>query len=159
MLLALRPLQVGEYIETPGFFGTVDEIGLFSTSLKTPDGLFVYIPNGQVWSHRLQNYARHTERRLSIDIGVSLDTDLDTAKKVMTDVLRATPNVQDAPAAPDCFVIDFAETAIVLSARCWLPSDNWLAVTSDTRLRMKKALDAHGINICVPHQILVSKNE
>lgn len=157
MLLFLRPLQVGESVSAPNFSGTVQEIGLFSTTLKTSDGLYIYVPNGQVWNNRLQNNARHTERRLSLKIGVGFDSDLDAVTEVMLGVLRETPNVKSSPAAPQVYVTDFGESAITMTAQCWLPGANWMANTSDVRLRMKRALDAAGIEIPYPHRVMVTK--
>lgn len=158
MLLVLHPLKVGEYVEAPNFLGTVQEIGLFSTTLKTPDGLYIYVPNAQVWNNRLQNNARHTERRLAIDIGVAYDSDLDKVREIMLGVMQNTPNVQFVPAEPECYVMGFGDSAINMSARCWLPGTDWMAVSSDARLRMKRALDAANIEIPFPHRVLITKS-
>jgi len=61
MLLVLRPLQVGEFVDTSAYAGTVQEIGLFATTLKNLEGLYIYVPNSEVWRNRLQNFARHSE--------------------------------------------------------------------------------------------------
>lgn len=157
MLLILRPLNAGEFVETSNYAGAVQEIGLFSTSLKTSDGLFIYVPNSQMWNNRLQNFSRHTERRLTVDIGVGYDTDLEKAKALLVSVLSETTDVQDMPAPPECFVTGFGDSAIMLSCRCWLPSDDWLARGSDVRVRVKAALDAANIEIPFPQRVVVSK--
>jgi len=77
MMLTLRPLQVGEFIDTPNAVGTVQEIGLFSTTVINVEGLFIYVPNSQVWQARVTNFGRHSERRLTVDIGVGYETNLD----------------------------------------------------------------------------------
>jgi len=65
MLLVLRPLAVGEYVCLGNDAGTVTEVGLFATTLKTSEGLFIYIPNSKVWDSRIQNFGRHSIRKFT----------------------------------------------------------------------------------------------
>ena len=82
MLLFLRPLQIGEFVDTSSYAGTVQEIGLFATTLKNIEGLYIYVPNSEVWRNRLQNFARHTERKFMETIGVGYGSDLERRKKL-----------------------------------------------------------------------------
>lgn len=157
MLLMLHPLKIGEFVDTPNYAGTVQEIGLFSTTLKNLEGLYIYVPNGQVWNNRLQNFARHTERKLMIDIGVGYDTDLDKAREILLGVLADTAGVKDMPTPPEVYVMGFGDSAINMSARCWLPADNWLGRASDVRMRIKKALDEAKIEIPFPQRVITTK--
>ena len=70
MLLFLRPLQVGDFVYTDGYSCIVEENGLFATTLKNIEGIYIYVPNSEVWSNRLQNYTRHSEREFRETIGV-----------------------------------------------------------------------------------------
>lgn len=158
MLLVLRPMQIGEYIDTPNIEGTIIEIGLFATTLKNAEGVFVYVPNAQIWNARLTNFDRHDERRLIVDIGVGYETDLRTAQKLLIDTMTAHPNVDELPAPPECHVMNFEDSAIILSCRCWLPAENWLANTSDIRIAIKAALDETGINIPYPQRVITTKS-
>lgn len=157
MMLTLRPLQVGEFVETPNGAGTVAEIGLFITTLKTADGLFVYVPNSQIVNGRIQNFSRHTERRVQVDVGVGYETDLDAAKAIILDTLRGLPDVQDIPIPPEVFVTTFGDSAISVTARAWLPGDNWMARSSEAHIAVKDALDAAGIEIPFPQRVVVNK--
>jgi small conductance mechanosensitive channel len=157
MLIFLRPLEVGDFVETSNFSGSVKEIGLFSTTLINSDGLYIYVPNGQVWNNRLQNYGRHKARRFSINISVGYDTDLKAAQKIMLGVLSKTPNVLNEPAEPQCYVTDFGEYAIAMTARCWLPASDWSAATSDIRIALKEALDTAKIEIPYPQRVVIQK--
>lgn len=159
MLLILRPLNVGEYIETPSANGTVAEVGLFSTTIKNLEGVYIFVPNGQLWSNRIQNFGRHTERKLIVNIGVGYDTDLEVAKKVLTDAMQAQEFTMEIPEPPLVFVMDFGDSAITLSARSWLPGANWLANASTMRLALKKALDEAGIEIPFPQRVVTIKNQ
>lgn len=154
MLLILRPLKVNEYVDTADYAGTVQEIGLFATVLKNAEGLFIYVPNSTVWNSRLTNFGRHIERRLIVDINVSYKTDLDATRMLLLNVMNKHHAVQQQPAAPECWVMDFGDHAITLSARCWLPAAAWLANGSDIRIQMKAALDDAGIKLPCPQRII-----
>ncbi len=159
MLIILRPLNVGEYIETPDIAGTVQEVGLFSTSIKNVEGVFVYVPNGQIWSNRIQNFGRHTERKLIVNIGVGYDTNLAHAQEILIDAMKADPLTLELPDAPVVLVTEFADSAIILSVRCWLPASDWLANTSHMRSVLKQTLDNAGIEIPFPQRVLINKNK
>ena len=94
MLLFLRPLQVGDFVDTNSYSGSVQEIGLFATTLKNIEGIYIYVPNSEVWSNRLQNYTRHTERQFRETIGVGYDSDLKETQKILLKVLKSTPGVK-----------------------------------------------------------------
>lgn len=157
MMLTLRPLEVGDLVDTPNALGTVTEIGLFSTSIRNTEGVYIYIPNSQVWAARVQNFGRHTERKLIVDIGVAYDADLRETQAVMLDAMRALPDVKGDPTPPECYVMNMGDSAITLSARCVLPADNWLARASDGRIALKEALDKAGIEIPFPQRVVSMK--
>jgi len=148
MLLMLRPLAVGEYVCLGDDVGTVSEVGLFATTLKTSEGLFIYIPNSRVWDRRIQNYGRHSIRKFTLDIGVAYDSDLRRAQSVILDTLSAAPDrIIDASSQPEALISKFGERAIFISCRVWLPAGSWSARTSELRLAIFEALKADGIQI------------
>lgn len=157
MLLILRPLSIGEYIETPSVNGTVQEVGLFTTTIKNNEGVYIFVPNGQIWSQRIQNFNRHTERKLIINLGVAYNTDLGAAKTILTETMQAQSTVLDAPEPPLVFVTEFGESAVTLSSRCWLPAANWMANASDMRIALKSALDKAGVEIPFPQRVVTTK--
>ncbi|WP_418152414.1 mechanosensitive ion channel family protein [Litorimonas sp. RW-G-Af-16] len=159
MLLALRPVAVGEFIDTGSAIGTVEEIGLFSTTMKNIEGVYIYIPNSQVWAGRLQNFGRHQIRKALIDIGVAYDSDLTKVQAGLLDVLSQTPDVLTDPTPPEVYVMTFADSSINLSCRCWLPADNWLARTSDLRMAIKQHLDDAGVEIPFPQRVIHMRKE
>lgn len=159
MLLILRPLKIGEFVIAPGFSGTVVEIGLFVTTVKTLEGLYTYVPNSQVWGHHMTNLGRHNVRKLSCDIGVGYDTDLKKAQTLLLKTMTGKAVVLDKPTSPEVYVMEFADSAIILSCRCWLPAENWLGNTSDIRISLKAALDKAGIDIPFPQQVVTHVNK
>lgn len=158
MLLILRPLQIGDYVDTASYSGAVQEIGLFATTLKNAEGIFVYVPNSEVWRNRLQNFSRHSERKFIETIGVGYDSDLARVKVLLTEVMEKTPDMMMTPSAPECYVMNFGDSAITISCRCWLPADNWLYRASNLRIAIKAALDKEGIEIPYPQRVVISKS-
>ena len=156
-LLILRPLKAGEFVETPNFMGTVVEIGLFSSIIKVVDGTFLYVPNNQISSNRIQNFNRHQTRKLIMNVGVGYDTDLRAAQKTLLDAMSGHADVLSNPTPPEAYVTEFADSSINLSLRCWLPGDNWLARASDMRMHIKDALDANNIEIPFPQRVITTK--
>jgi small conductance mechanosensitive channel len=158
MLLFLRPLKIGEFVDTANFAGTVQEIGLFATTLKNLEGLYIYVPNREVWRNRLQNFARHTERKFIETIGVGYNSDLKKTQDIVLNILNNVADVKQLPSPPECYVMNFGDSAITLSCRCWIPADNWLARTSDIRIAIKSAFDAEGIEIPFPQRVVTTKS-
>lgn len=150
MLLLLRPLEVGEYVELAGSAGTVKEVGLFATTLKTSDGIYQFIPNSQIWDARITNYGRHSIRRFLLDIGVSYDTDLRKAQEVIMETLKSAEGwIEDAASPPEIYVTTFGDFAITLSARIWLPGNGWSARCSELRVEIFEALKKAEIDVPV----------
>ena len=162
MLLILRPLKVGDFVDiSQSTMGTVEEIGLFTSTIRNVENVAVYLPNSLVWGNRVQNFGRHVRRRAIVNVGVAYDTDLDQARTLLLDVLAnqvdAIPYVEDgsgAPTPPEVYVMNFGDSSIDLSCRVWLPGDNWLMRASNLRLDIKRALDGAGIEIPFPQRVV-----
>ena len=157
MLLVLRPLSVGEYVDTSSYAGSVKEIGLFATTLINGEGMFVYVPNSEVWRNRLENYSRHSERKFIETIGVGYESDLQKTKQLLLGVMGAAPDMMNEPSPPECYVTNFGESAIIISCRCWLPADQWMLRTSNLRIAIKETLDKEGIDIPYPQRVVTTK--
>ncbi len=159
-LLLLRPIKVGEFVDLPNTSGTITEIGLFATTLKTAEGLYQYVPNSKVWEGRIQNYARNSTRQFRLDIGVSYDTDLRRAQSVIIETLTAAADrVLDAPTPPEAFVMNFGDSAVNFNCRVWLPSDKWFARSSALRIDIFEALGQANIEIPFPQRVVTMKKE
>ena len=175
MLLILRPLQVGDFVDIgQSTVGTVEEIGLFTSTIRNMENVAVYLPNSLIWGNRIQNFGRHAQRKAIVDIGVGYGTDLDAAREVLLGVLGSQdglipfhsphdipPAVIDdftpaptAPTPPEVYVMAFGDSAITLSCRCWLPADQWLMRASRLRMDIKRALDGAGIEIPFPQRVV-----
>lgn len=156
MLLILRPLKVGDFVDIGlSTMGTVEEIGLFTSTIRNVENVAVYLPNSLVWGNRIQNFGRHINRKIIIDIGVGYGTDLNMARAILLGVLSAQDGlIENAATPPEVYVMTFGDSAINLSCRCWLPGDNWLMRATTLRVAIKTAIDNADIEIPFPQRVV-----
>lgn len=144
MLLFLRPLEVGEYIESDGVAGTVDEIGVFTTQLHTFDGVFVSVPNSQLWNRTIRNYSRLPTRRLDVAMSIGYADDLDRVMVVLRDLLAGDARVLDEP-APQVLVTGL-DGGFTVTMRCWTGSGHFGDLQSDLLRLGRQTLSEAGIS-------------
>lgn len=149
MLLVLRPFRVGEYIETGNISGTVREIGLFATELKTPDGLYRLAPNSILWNVPITNYSRETTRRFELKVGIGYDDDIDLAQRLMRELAEKDKRVLKSPPV-DTFVNELAESAVVLTLWYWTSASDFWPTSRQMIKSVKQAFDENGISIPFP---------
>lgn len=154
MLLWLRPFNVGEYIDAEGIAGTVVRIDLFSTRLRTYDGIYTFAPNSKLWNAKIINYSREPTRMIEFRVGIAYGADIARARQTFLDLAK-DERVLETP-APFAFVAELNEGAVVMALRVWVNGSNWWAVKTDFTERTKLALDAAGIEI--PFNKLYAKN-
>ncbi|MBB4120798.1 mechanosensitive ion channel domain-containing protein [Martelella radicis] len=153
MLLVLRPFRVGEYISTGSIDGTVQEVGLFATELKTFDGLFRLAPNSTLWNVSITNYSRVTQRMHELAIGIGYDDDLKKAIEILLDLAKNNENVLADP-EPYAFVKELGDSAVVVAMRYWAPGSVWWKTTHIMTRDAKLAFDEAGISIPFPQVTL-----
>jgi small conductance mechanosensitive channel len=153
MLLWLRPFNIGDAIETIDVSGTVEELGLFNTQLKTPDGIFKFVPNSQLWNTVLTNYSRNPTRLVLIEFGISYENDMAKGRRVLLEVASAHPSVLDDP-APSVVPLRLDETAVVLQLRAWTPTPAFAATQWELTEAGKERLATAGISFPSPQRLL-----
>jgi len=151
MLLILRPFNVGEYVDAGGDSGTVVEIGLFNTELKTFDGLCRLIPNAKIWSNTITNFSRNPTRRLDVPVGIAYGDDVNGAMALLMGVLTADGRILADP-APEVMVKELADSAVVINLRCWAKIEDFWGAHWDVTRNAKLALDAAGYTIPFPQR-------
>jgi len=151
LLLVLRPFRVGHYIDGAGVSGTVEEVNIFSTLLRTPDNKSIVIPNSQLTGSVITNYSAKTERRVDLTFGVSYSDDLDKVRKVITDVLAQDQRILSDP-APTIGLMSLGESSVDFVVRPWVKSEDYWAVLFDVNEAMKKRFDAEDITIPFPQR-------
>jgi small conductance mechanosensitive channel len=138
MLLVLRPFRVGEYIETKDVTGTVTEVGLFATELKTSDGLYRLAPNSTLWNTPVTNYSRERTRKHDLQVTVPDDRDIDDEIGRLLRIAREEPAIESVP-PPQVFVDSLAESSATLTLRYWVPTPQWFRTTKEMNRRVRIA--------------------
>lgn len=156
MLLVLRPLRIGEYVQVDSIAGTVEEIGLFATRLRGPDGIYILAPNSSLWNKPIINYNRNRKRRKDIEIGIGYGDDLALALRTLVELAQSDERVFAEP-APDAFVSALADSAVTLTLRYWTSDTNVLGVENSLRRAAKETFDRLGISIPFPQQEVIWK--
>lgn len=151
LLVIFRPFRVGHFVEAAGVSGTVEDLGLFTTQVVTPDNRTVIIPNAQVTGGNIVNYSVKGTRRVDMVVGIGYGADIARAKGIVQDVLSKDERVLDDP-APFIGVLELADSSVNLAVRPWTTAENYWGVFFDTLEAVKNRLDAEGINIPFPQR-------
>ncbi len=159
MLLVLRPFRVGHFVEVAGGKqGTVREIGLFTTLMVTRDGVYVSIPNSEIFGAVIINYSRERLRRVVFTVPVDWVNDVEKVEKVITEALVANALVLQEP-APSTVLTEIGEYTMTMRARAHVRSpDYWRALWS-LQKDVKLALDKADILPAVARQAPIVRNE
>lgn len=151
MILLQKPYRVGEVIQVGDIIATVQEISLFTTELKQPDGLFVMIPNNELWNKPIINFTRHPVRRFELLIGISYSDSMDQAKSELLALAASDERVLDDP-APVVFISSLADSSVSVGLRVWCSTDDYLGMTWDLTEKAKAKFDEVGITIPFPQR-------
>ena len=149
VLLLLRPYKVGDYIESMGQSGTVESIGLFSTSLKTPDNQTIYVPNNSIATSIIDNYSQSETRRVDWVLSISYGDDVDVARREILAMLEADARVLKEN-APVVYVKTLNSSSVDLSIRAWVKNADYWGLYFDMNEKMYKELPSKGINFPFP---------
>ena len=149
MLLVLRPFRVGEFVDAGGLMGTVAEIGLFTTEFRKADGVYLMVPNSQIWNQSITNFSRNPTRRVEITVGIDYDDRLEHARQALLDMARADARVLDDP-EPTVHVAVLNVSSVDLTLWCWAPTADWFATQNDLRRATKERFDEEGLKIPFP---------
>ncbi len=151
MLLFLRPFKVGDYIDAGGTAGTVNSVGLFTTEMTTYDGVYLCVPNGQLWNTAITNFSRNPTRRMDIVIGIGYGDDIERGLAVLLALMVDDPRTLDDP-APQTMVKALGASSVDINMRYWSEAGDFWDLQFDLHKAAKEALDAAGISIPYPQQ-------
>lgn len=118
LLLLQQPFEIGDAIEVAGYAGTVQDVTLRATELRTWDGRLVYIPNAEVYTNPIVNYTRTPSRRIDLTVGVAYGTNLERVRQVALEALREVPGLCDNP-APQVVFHTFGESSVDCTLYFW----------------------------------------
>ncbi|MHC2598339.1 small-conductance mechanosensitive channel MscS [Pantoea sp. X85] len=149
LLVTFRPFKTGEFVDLGGVMGTVQNVQIFSTTLKSADGKIVVVPNGKIIAGNIVNYSREPIRRNEFIIGVAYDADVDQVISLLREVVDADERVlQDL--GVQIGLNELAASSLNFVVRCWSKSSDLQNVYWDLMKNFKRTLDANGIGIPYP---------
>lgn len=146
MLLITRPFRIDDYIEAQGYAGTVEEIHITTTRLRTPDNKVVYVPNGALSTGSVVNYSEKPTRRVDFTFSIAYSADFDRARTLIGEICTAHELVLADP-APMIRMSEHAASSINITARVWVESADYWTVHFDILEAVKRAFDENGIEI------------
>lgn len=151
-----RPIAIGDVVKIQGYMGTIAEVNLRDTVIKTYEGQMVIIPNKTIFQSPIENYSTLGKRRVDLELGVSYGDDLDLVKKVTLAAVKDIEGISTEDATT-MFYTSFGDSSINLILRIWfstLEDANFLEIRSQAIIRIKKAYDAENISIPFPIRTL-----
>ena len=149
LIVIFRPYKVGDYIEAGTNVGTVKDIQIFSTVLRTPDNKSIVVPNGSIMDGSITNYSEQPTRRIDIIASCSYEDDLDKVKIVLQTILDNEERILTEP-KPQIAVSELAESSVNFIVRPWVNSPDYLPVMYSLLENIKKSFDKEGISIPYP---------
>ncbi len=151
MLIIFRPFRQGDFITAGGESGIVEEVTLFTTSMRTPDNKAIIIPNAAITSGSITNFSAKPTRRVDLVYGVSYSDDLKKVKEVIWDVLNADERILKDP-APTVGLLELADSSVNFAVRPWVNASDYWAVYFDLNETIKLRFDQEGISIPFPQR-------
>lgn len=151
MILLQRPFRVGESISAGTVTGTVQGIGLFTTEITQFDGLYVMVPNNELWNKPIVNFSRLPTRRFELIIGIAYGDSIELARSVLLDIAATDERVLDDP-APTVFIAALADSSVNIGLRVWCATPDFLQLSWDLTQAAKQRFDEAGITIPFPQR-------
>lgn len=152
-LIAERPMKPGDSVNIGTVSGTVEEIRVLSTIIKTHEGVYVRVPNEKIFTSEITNYVANVARRFEYTIGISYRSDAAKAIRIIRGLLDDHPFVLRHP-APSVFVDTLADSSVNLRVFIWAPSRVWWSVRTEMLWAIKVALEAEGVEIPFPQRVI-----
>lgn len=151
MIIVFRPFKIGDYVEGAGTAGTVENISIFSTILKTPDNKKIIVPNSSVTGGNITNFSANPTRRVDMVFGCAYEDDLRKAKELLQRIVKEHPLVLEDP-APVVVVGALADSSVNFNVRPWCKTPDYWTVYGEVTEAVKLAFDENGISIPFPQR-------
>jgi len=153
MLILLRPFKARDYVQIAGQEGTIEQVRVFQTQMRTLDNRVIVLPNSQITTAPIVNFTARPTRRLDLVVGVGYDDDLDAAKQALLAAAASTPLVLPEPAA-DVLVSGLAESSVNLTLRAWVSTPEILTAKSELLGAIHREISGRGLSIPYPQRDL-----
>ncbi|MFU8844871.1 MAG: mechanosensitive ion channel family protein, partial [Bacteroidales bacterium] len=151
IIILFRPFKAGDFIEAMGFMGTVKEIQIFNTVLKTVDNKTIIIPNGGLSASAMTNFSTEPTRRVDFTFGIGYKDDIDKTKKVIESLISDDTRILKEP-EPFIAVSGLGDSSVNIVVRVWANAADYWAIFFDMNENVKKRFDKEGISIPYPQR-------
>jgi small conductance mechanosensitive channel len=151
LMIIFRPFKAGDYIEGAGVAGTVEEVQIFATQLKTPDNKTIIVPNAKMMGDNITNYSAKDTRRVDMVIGVGYGDDLKKVREILEDILAKDDRILEDP-APTIGVLELGDNSVNFAVRPWVKRDDYWGAYFDVTETVKRRFDEEGISIPYPQR-------
>ena len=151
LIVLFRPYKVGDWIEAAGVSGSVEEVQILTTVLKTGDNKQVIVPNSQVMDSIITNYSANDKRRVDMIVGVSYEDDLDKVRETLEELVAADDRILNDPPCTIA-VSELADSSVNFVVRPWAATADYSGVKFDLTEAIKKRFDNDGISFPFPQQ-------
>ncbi len=149
MILIFKPFKIGDYIVSGNYEGTVQEINVLYTVIRTLDNRIVTIPNGTISNAPVVDVTRQPTRRMDLCVGISYSADIGQALQVLMNLAEKEDGILKTP-APEAIVDSLGDSSVNLILRIWVNTADYWPVRYQMTKRMKESLDQNGIEIPFP---------
>ena len=156
-ILIFRPFNVGDYIVANGVEGTVAEIAIIYTKIRTLGNQMIAVPNNTMTSSIIKNYSHYDLRNLELVFDVGYDSDLRSCLHLIREELIKNPYVQDKEQIT-VYISEMADSSIRIYTRCQVKAADYFTARTDIIIAVKETLDRAGIDIPFP-QLVVHQSE
>lgn len=157
ILIILRPYKIGDYVELVGDEGIVEDMNIFTTTLRTLDNVKVIMTNNDVRASTIRNFTSLGIRRVDVDFGIDYDDDIGKAAKIIKDTAAKHKDVLTDPEGPWAKVSLLNDSSVDIQMRVWCKAEDYWDVRFDLIKDVKEAFDAGGITIPYPHVVEIEK--
>jgi small conductance mechanosensitive channel len=154
-MVFLKPFKVGDFVSAGDVVGTVHEIGMFATTIDTPDNIRTFVGNNKIFSNNIQNFTANPYRRVDLKAQLNHSVDHAQAIKLLQERLAKIPNVLTDP-APDVEILEFNLAGPVLAVRPYVHNDNYWQVYFDTNRIIRESFGEAGFPVPEQHMVMRS---
>jgi len=149
VIVLCKPFHIGDFITANGVSGVVKDIGIYYTTLITPDNQRIMMPNGALSNCTITNLSTESSRRIDFEFSVAYSTDIDMVRKVLLATAANDESIMQDP-APEVMVAAHGDNALQIKLRVWVAAENYWAVFFSMQEDVKNAFDQFGIQIPFP---------
>jgi len=149
IILLFKPFRIGDFIDGQGQAGTVEDIQIFHTTLKTPDNKVIIIPNGGLANSSITNFSKKETRRVEWTFGIGYGDSYAKARDILRRLIDADERIHQDP-EPFIRLTSLGNSSVNIVVRVWLESGNYWAVFFDMNEKVYKTFSEEGINIPFP---------